>query len=65
MVSQIDDLIANGKARSRASVVEEALRRELRRYVYEREAAILADTEPDPDLETWVSNAAQAPLDLD
>ena len=46
-------------------MIEQALRRELRRYLYEREARILASTEPDPDLEAWVSYAAQAPLDLD
>jgi len=65
MVSTLDELIASGEASSRASVVEQALRRELRRYLYEREAKILADTEPDPDLEAWVSYAAQSPLDLD
>jgi len=65
MVQELDQLVADGTAPSRASVVEEALRRELRRYLYEREAKILADTEPDPDLEAWVSYAAQTPLDLD
>jgi Arc/MetJ-type ribon-helix-helix transcriptional regulator len=65
MVSELDELIATGEAPSRASVIEQALRHELRRYLYEREARILVSTEPDPDLEAWVSYAAQAPLDLD
>ena len=65
MVSELDELIATGKAPSRASVIEQALRRELRRYLYEREAKILADAEPDPELDAWVSWAAKTPLDLD
>lgn len=65
MVAKLDELIAAGGAPSRASVIEQALRRELRRYLYEREAKILAGTEPDPELDAWVSWAAKTPLDLD
>lgn len=65
MVSELDDLIASGEASSRASVIEQALRRELRRYLYEREARILANVEPDPELDAWVSWASTTPLDLD
>ena len=65
MVQELDKLVAEGAAPSRASVVEEALRRELRRYLYEREARILADAEPDPEFDAWVSWASKRPLDLD
>lgn len=65
IVSELDDLIASGEAPSRASVIERALRRELRRYLYEREAKILANATPDPELDAWVSWASRTPLDLD
>lgn len=41
LVRLVDDLVASGEARSRASVVERALERELRRVVMERDVAIL------------------------
>jgi Predicted transcriptional regulators containing the CopG/Arc/MetJ DNA-binding domain and a metal-binding domain len=65
MVSELDKLIATGEATSRASVIEQALRRELRRYLYEREATILANAEPDPEMDAWMSRYSQEPLDLD
>ena len=65
MVCDLDDLIAAGEAPSRASVIEQALRRELRRYLYEREVKILASAESDPELDAWVSWASKRPLDLD
>ena len=65
MVSELDELIATGEAPSRASVIEQALRRELRRYLYEREARILANAEPDPELDAWMSSYSKEPLDLD
>ena len=65
MVQELDQLVADGTAPSRASVVEEALRRELRRYLYEREAKILANAEPDPELDAWMSRYSKEPLDLD
>ena len=65
MVSELDELIATGEATSRASVIEQALRRELRRYLYEREAKILASTEPDPELDAWISWYSTQPMDLD
>lgn len=58
MVVELDALIASGQASSRASVVEAALRRELREYHYARELAILAAEPADPDLEAlhqWVA----------
>ena len=44
---------------------DEALRRELRTHVYEREALILANAEPDHELEAWTSWVARNPLQLD
>lgn len=68
LVSDLDQLVATGQARSRASVIERALRRELRRLQYEQEAA-LRDAHPelfeDPELDAWVKWAAHQPLDLD
>jgi Arc/MetJ-type ribon-helix-helix transcriptional regulator len=50
MVSELDELIATGEAPSRASVIEQALRRELRRYLAERDLRILEATGEDIDL---------------
>lgn len=58
MVSELDSLVASGDASSRASVIEKALRRELRRFIYEKESAILAASQPDAELEAWVAWAA-------
>jgi hypothetical protein len=44
---------------------EEALRRELRRRIYEGEAQILANAEPDPELEAWLLRTSRNPLQLD
>lgn len=50
VVRQIDDLVAQGQASSRASIVERALRRELRRLLAERDLEILAQSGDDLDL---------------
>lgn len=42
MVHELDALVASGEAPSRASVVEAALRRELRQHAYAREVEVLA-----------------------
>ena len=44
LVDELDTLIAAGLATSRVSVVEEALRRELRRRLWEREVERLIAT---------------------
>ena len=44
---------------------DEALSRELRTQVYEREALILANAEPDHELDAWTSWASRNPLLLD
>jgi len=66
LVHSVDALVAAGGARSRASVVEEALERHLRRTLAERDAAILAaaDTDPD-DLDALAAWAASQPTGLD
>jgi Arc/MetJ-type ribon-helix-helix transcriptional regulator len=66
MVAFIDDLVAGGAAASRAEVVDRALRRERRRQIAARDAAILAQAGRDPDLDQLADFAARVPLaDLD
>lgn len=50
MVHQLDRLVAEGTAPSRASIVEGALRRELRRYLAERDGRILEQSGEDEEL---------------
>jgi Arc/MetJ-type ribon-helix-helix transcriptional regulator len=65
MVEFLDRLVAEGQAPSRASVVERALAREFRREIAARDAAILAETGPDHDMDSLADYAARAPLDVD
>ena len=65
MVEFIDRLVAEGRAPSRASVVERALAREIRRQIAARDAAILAEVGADPDLDSLADYAARTGLDLD
>ncbi len=65
MVEFLDQLVAEGKAASRASVVERALAREFRRLVAARDAAILAGAGADPDMDGLAGYAARSPLDVD
>ncbi len=65
MVAELDALVSQGQASSRASVIEAALRRELRRSLYAQEAELFASTESDTDvadLNNWVANN-RPPLD--
>lgn len=55
---RLDELIAAGEAPSRASIVERALRRELRRFLAERDLRILQETGDDPELEAITEWAA-------
>ena len=64
-VAQLDKLVAEGQAPSRASVVERALAREFRRLSAARDAAILAAAGPDPDMDSLADYAARAPMDVD
>lgn len=65
LVQFVDELVAQGEAKSRAAVVTRALRREHRRALAARDAAILSRTEPDADMERLVEYAARLPLDLE
>lgn len=50
LVAQLDSLVGQGVAPSRTSIVEQALRRELRRHQYAREVEVLQQ-ESDGDLD--------------
>lgn len=63
LVEFVDSLIADGDATSRAAVVTRALERERRRTVAERDAAILAHTGADADLDSLAQFAAGTPMD--
>jgi Arc/MetJ-type ribon-helix-helix transcriptional regulator len=65
MVEQLDRLVAEGRASSRASVIERALAREFRRQIAARDAAILAETGPDPDMDGLADYAAHTPMDIE
>jgi len=64
-VEQLDRLVAQGQAPSRASVIERALAREFRRLIAARDAAILAESGPDTDMDSLAEYAARADLDVD
>lgn len=64
-VEQLDQLVAGGEARSRASVIERALAREFRRLDAARDAAILARTGDDSGLDRLAEHAAGLPLDIE
>jgi Arc/MetJ-type ribon-helix-helix transcriptional regulator len=65
MVEFLDRLVAEGRATSRASVVERALAREFRRQIAARDAAILAEAGTDPGMDSLADYAARVPLDVD
>lgn len=55
LVADLDALVAAGQAPSRTSIVEQALRRELRRHLYEQEVILLqaSITDDFDDLADW------------
>ena len=63
IVDFIDQLVDQGQATSRASVVARALDRERRREIAARDAAILARPDPEADLDGLTEFAARTPLD--
>lgn len=63
LVEFVDELVRHGDAPSRAAVVTRALRRERRQAAATRDAAILARTEPDSDLNRLAEHAAALPMD--
>jgi Arc/MetJ-type ribon-helix-helix transcriptional regulator len=62
LVAFIDRLVGEGRAPSRAAVVSQALRRERRREMAARDAAILA-SDGDDDMDALAEHAARVPLD--
>jgi Arc/MetJ-type ribon-helix-helix transcriptional regulator len=64
LVEFVDRAVASGAARSRASVVTQALERERRRAAAERDVEILAHTGPDPELAGLAEYAAKLPSEL-
>ncbi|RMI08777.1 ribbon-helix-helix domain-containing protein [Cellulomonas triticagri] len=63
MVRAVDAFVASGRARSRASVVERALAREIRRFQAERDVEILRAGVPGDDLDALADWAAEQPVD--
>lgn len=63
LVDFIDQLIAQGRATSRAAVISGAIERERRRAIAERDAAILSRHEDDDDLDELASYAAEISLE--
>jgi Arc/MetJ-type ribon-helix-helix transcriptional regulator len=62
LVAFIDQLVADGRAPSRAAAVSQALRRERRRELAARDAAILARG-GDDDMDRLAEHAVRTPLD--
>jgi antitoxin MazE3 len=65
LVEFIDEQVEHGDAASRAAVIARAIRREQRRAIAARDAAILARTGTPGDLERLAGHAAETPLDID
>jgi Arc/MetJ-type ribon-helix-helix transcriptional regulator len=63
LVEFIDEMVGSGRQPSRAAVVARALERERRRTAAMRDAKILAETGPDPELEGLAEHAAGLPVD--
>ena len=65
LVAFVDQRVKAGEEPSRAAVVSRALERERRRWIAERDAAILASGGTDPDLDAVAAFAASTPLDVE
>ncbi len=65
IVDFVDELVAEGKASSRASVVNRALERERRRALAAKEVAILIEAGDYPDMDALAEHVVHSPLDLD
>jgi Arc/MetJ-type ribon-helix-helix transcriptional regulator len=63
MVAMVDSLVTSGRARSRASVVEQALEHEVRRLLTERDVAILRGAQTPDELAPLAAWAQGQPLD--
>lgn len=64
VVEFVDAVVGSGRERSRAAVVLRALERERRRVVAERDAAILASTDPDPGMAALAEHVARLDRDV-
>ena len=64
-VQRLDELVAQGDAPCRASVIERALAREFRRLHAERDAAILAASRDSADLDALAEYAARTEPDVE
>ena len=62
LVEFVDDLVGRGAFSSRASAVAEALRRERRRAIAAADAAILAASPPDADMDELAAYSARTPM---
>lgn len=65
VVAFVDREVRENRAPSRAAVVLRALEREQRRQIAARDAAILAATEPDHDLDALAEHTAKLPSNID
>jgi Arc/MetJ-type ribon-helix-helix transcriptional regulator len=63
LVEFVDEIVGTGGEPSRAAVVSRALERERRRVIAARDAEILAETGPDPELTGLAEHAAGVPID--
>lgn len=63
LVAYVDELVRHGDAPSRAAVVARALRHERRKAAAAQDAAILARTEPDSDLDQLARHVAAVSMD--
>jgi Arc/MetJ-type ribon-helix-helix transcriptional regulator len=64
MVEFLDLLVSQGRATSRASVIERALAREIRSEIAARDAAILAQAGDDAEMDSLAEYAARLPPDV-
>ncbi|MBW9214705.1 ribbon-helix-helix domain-containing protein [Mumia sp. zg.B53] len=63
VVHFVDDLVRRGEASSRSAVVAQALKREQRRKLAERDAAILAAPREDAEMDGRAEFAGDASMD--
>ncbi len=64
-VAQLDELVADGQAPSRAAVIERALAREFRRLIAARDAAILVHSGAGADMDSLADYAARGTSDIE
>ena len=65
LVDFMDDLVAQGRELSRATIVLRALKRERRRLGTLHDIEILKHLGPDADMDSLAAYSARQPIDLD